>query len=75
MRFLHSIIGCMLVALWVAGCSDSDNMAGIEIGNPEVHNIGLTADFSIDYSDAKQISLAKSAADDEKSSSTRSASR
>ncbi len=66
MRFLHSIIGCMLVALWFAGCSDSDNMAGIEIGNPEVHNIGLTADFSIDYSDAKRISLAKSAADDEK---------
>ena len=67
MRFLHSIIGCTLVALWTVGCSDSDNTAGIEIGNPEVaHNIGLTADFSIDYSDAKLISLAKSAADDEK---------
>ena len=57
----------MLVALWTVGCSDADNTAGIEIGNPEVaHNIGLTADFSIDYSDAKLISLAKSAADDEK---------
>ena len=67
MRSLSSIIGCVLVALWVAGCSDSDNTAGIEIGNPEVaHNIGLTADFSIDYSDAKPVSLAKSAADDEK---------
>ena len=67
MRFLHSIIGSMLVALWTVGCSDADNTAGIEIGNPEVaHNIGLTADFSIDYSDAKLISLAKSAADDEK---------
>ena len=66
MRSLHSIIGCMLVALWTVGCSDSDTTAGIEIGNPEVaHNIGLTADFSIDYSDAKQISLAKAASTDE----------
>ena len=66
MRFLHSIIGCTLVALWTVGCSDNDTTAGIEIGNPEVaHNIGLTADFSIDYSDAKRISLAKAAADDE----------
>ena len=66
MRFLHSIIGCTLVALWTVGCSDNDTTAGIEIGNPEVaHNIGLTADFSIDYSDAKQISLAKAAAADE----------
>ena len=56
----------MLVALWTVGCSDTDTTAGIEIGNPEVaHNIGLTADFSIDYSEAKQISLAKAAADDE----------
>ena len=56
----------MLVALWTVGCSDSDTTAGIEIGNPEVaHNIGLTADFSIDYSDAKQISLAKAASTDE----------
>ena len=66
MRSLCSIIGCMLVALWTVGCSDADTTAGIEIGNPEVaHNIGLTADFSIDYSDAKQISLAKAAAADE----------
>ncbi len=66
MRSLCSIIGCMLVALWTVGCSDTDTTAGIEIGNPEVaHNIGLTADFSIDYSDAKQISLAKAAAADE----------
>ena len=66
MRSLNSIIGCVLVALWFAGCSDSDTTAGIEIGNPEIaHNIGLTADFSIDYSDAKQISLAKEAAADE----------
>lgn len=54
------------MALWTVGCSDNDTTAGIEIGNPEVaHNIGLTADFSIDYSDAKQISLAKAAAADE----------
>ena len=66
MRFLSSIIGCVLVALWIVGCSDSDSTAGIEIGNPEfAHNIGLTADFSIDYSDAKQISLAKAASADE----------
>ena len=66
MRFLGSIIGCLLITLYV-GCSDSDSTAGIEIGNPEVasKNIGLTADFSIDYSDAKQIALAKSASDDE----------
>ena len=66
MRSLNSIIGCLLVALWFAGCSESDTTAGIEIGNPEIaHNIGLTADFSIDYSDAKQISLAKEAAANE----------
>jgi hypothetical protein len=57
----------MLVALWFAGCSESDTTAGIEIGNPEIaQNIGLTADFSIDYSDAKPVSLAKAAAKDEK---------
>ena len=67
MRFLSSIIGCVLVALWIVGCSDSDSTAGIEIGNPEVaHNIGLTADFSIDYSEAKPIGLSKNAAEDEK---------
>ena len=67
MRSLCSIIGCMLVALWAVGCSESDSTAGIEIGNPEIaQNIGLTADFSIDYSDAKPVSLAKAAAKDEK---------
>ena len=67
MRSLSSIIGCMLVALWAVGCSESDTTAGIEIGNPEIaQNIGLTADFSIDYSDAKPVSLAKAAAKDEK---------
>ena len=66
MRFLSSIIGCVLVALLFVGCSESDTTAGIEIGNPEMaQNIGLTADFSIDYSDAKQISLAKEASADE----------
>ena len=66
MRSLNSIIGCVLVAMWFAGCSESDTTAGIEIGNPEIaRNIGLTADFSIDYSDAKQVSLAKEAAADE----------
>ena len=67
MRFLSSIIGCVLVVLWIVGCSDSDSTAGIEIGNPEVaRNIGLTADFSIDYSEAKPIGLSKNAAEDEK---------
>ncbi|SHM78301.1 Carbohydrate binding domain-containing protein [Fibrobacter sp. UWB7] len=67
MRSLSSIIGCVLVALWAVGCSESDSTAGIEIGNPEIaQNIGLTADFSIDYSDAKPVSLAKAAAKDEK---------
>ena len=67
MRSLSSIIGCVLVALWFVGCSESDSTAGIEIGNPEIaQNIGLTADFSIDYSDAKPVSLAKAAAKDEK---------
>jgi hypothetical protein len=57
----------VLVALWAVGCSESDSTAGIEIGNPEIaQNIGLTADFSIDYSDAKPVSLAKAAAKDEK---------
>ena len=67
MRFLGSLIACLLAVLLYVGCSDSDSTAGIEIGNPEVasRNIGLTADFSIDYSDAKQIVLAKSASDDE----------
>lgn len=65
MRFLSSIIGCVLVALWLAGCSESDTTAGIEIGNPEVHNLAFTADFSIDYSETKQVPLAKSASDDE----------
>lgn len=67
MRFLNSIIGCMLVALWLAGCSESDTTAGIEIGNPEIaENLGLTADFSIDYSDTKPLSLTKAAAEDER---------
>jgi len=66
MRSLSSIIGCVLVALWAVGCSDSDSVAGIEIGNPELQNIALTADFSIDYSDAKPIVLTKNAIENEK---------
>ncbi len=67
MRSLISIIGCMLVALWFAGCSESDTTAGIEIGNPEIaQNLGLTAEFSVDYSDAKPVALSKAAAEDEK---------
>ena len=67
MRSLISIIGCMLVALWCAGCSESDTTAGIEIGNPEIaQNLGLTAEFSVDYSDAKPVALSKAAAEDEK---------
>ena len=67
MRSFISIIGCVLLALWYAGCSESDTTAGIEIGNPEIaQSLKLTADFSIDYSDAKPIALAKAAAEDEK---------
>lgn len=67
MRSLSSIIGCVLVALWAVGCSESDSTAGIEIGNPEIaQNLGLTAEFSVDYSEAKPVSLAKAAAKDEK---------
>ncbi|WP_254794419.1 carbohydrate binding domain-containing protein [Fibrobacter sp. UWB12] len=66
MRSLISIIGSVLMALCFAGCSESDTTAGIEIGNPEISNIGLTAEFSIDYSDAKPVVLSKVAAEDEK---------
>lgn len=65
MRFSSFIIVCVLVFLSIVGCSHSDSTAGIEIGNPEMAKMGLTADFSIDYSDTKQLSLAKSASDDE----------
>ena len=66
MRFLGLIIGCVCMALLGVGCSDSDTTAGIEIGNPEVaKGLGLTADFSIDYSDTTQTPLAKSASSDE----------
>ena len=67
MRSLFSIIGCVLIGLWFAGCSESGTTAGIEIGNPEIasRNVGFTANFSIDYSEAKKASLAKSAIDDE----------
>ena len=65
MRSLTSIIGCVLMALWLAGCSESDTTAGIEIGNPEIHNLAFTADFSIDYSETKQATLSKSASDEE----------
>lgn len=65
MRSLCLLIGGVLIALLV-GCSNSDSTAGIEIGNPEIaKSLGLTADFSIDYSDTKQILTAKSASDNE----------
>ena len=67
MRSLISIIGFVLVALWAVGCSESDTSAGIEIGNPEIasRNVGFTANFSIDYTETKKASLAKSASEDE----------
>lgn len=67
MRFLGLILGCVCMALLNVGCSDSDTTAGIEIGNPELasRSIGFTADFSVDYSDAKQVALTKSASDNE----------
>lgn len=66
MRSLSSIFGCLFIALWLVGCSDADSTAGIEIGNPEISSIALTADFSIDYSDVKPLALAKTASADEK---------
>ena len=67
MRSLISIIGFVLVALWLVGCSESDSSAGIEIGNPEIasRNVGFTANFSIDYTETKKASLAKAASEDE----------
>lgn len=65
MRFLRSIVVCALMALLFVGCSSSDASAGIEIGNPEIQSVALTADFSIDYSDAKPMMLAKPASTDE----------
>jgi hypothetical protein len=65
MRFVWSIVGCVLGLLAVVGCSsggNSDPIAGIEIGNPA---LALTADFSVDYSDVESRALKKSAADDE----------
>ena len=65
MRFLRSIVVCALMALLFVGCSGSDASAGIEIGNPEIQSVALTADFSIDYSDAKPMMLAKPASTEE----------
>ncbi len=65
MRSIGSIIGCVLVALWLVACSGSDSTAGIEIGNPEIRNLAFTADFSVDYSDEKPVALAKGAPVDE----------
>ena len=65
MRFVWSIVGCVLGLLAVVGCSsggNSDPIAGIEIGNPA---LALTADFSVDYSEVETHALKKSAADDE----------
>ena len=47
MRFVWSIVVCVMGLLAVVGCSsggDSDPIAGIEIGNPA---LALTADFSV----------------------------
>ena len=66
MRFLSSVVGCVLIALVFAGCSGSDTSAGIEIGNPEIRNLAFKADFSIDYSETKTTSLAKTVPVDEK---------
>jgi len=65
MRSFGSIVGCVLVALWLVGCSGSESTSGIEIGNPEVRNLAFSADFSIDYSEAKPIVLAKDASVDD----------
>lgn len=65
MRFVWSIVVCVMGLLAVVGCSsggNSDPIAGIEIGNPA---LALTADFSVDYSEVEKNALLKSAAKDE----------
>ena len=59
MRFVWSIVVCVMGLLAVVGCSsggNSDPIAGIEIGNPA---LALTADFSVDYSEVEKNALLK----------------
>lgn len=73
MRFFLSKFSCTalaglaLVAGSLLGCSEKENTAGIEIGNPSIEqpSLALTADFSVDYSEVAQASLKKQVADDE----------
>ena len=61
MRFLGYMTGLILGVLLFAGCSNNGDVAGIEIGNPEMANknpipdslqtLAFKAGFSIDYSD------------------------
>ncbi len=75
MKSLRSIVGCLAClcgALFVLGCSESKDSAGIEIGNPSIADtdtvsvaLALTADFSVDYADVEKVALKKEAAEDE----------
>jgi len=75
MKHFWSIAGylaCLWGAMFVLGCSESKDSAGIEIGNPSLASsdtvavaLALTADFSVDYADVEKAALAKEAAEDE----------
>ena len=61
MRIFGYMAGLVLGVLLMAGCSNTDDVAGIEIGNPglanrnpasdSVQSLAFKAGFTIDYSD------------------------
>lgn len=62
MRLSISFVCIALSLFLLGGCSEHDNSAGIEIGNP---GLAFKAGFSVDYSEVKQVSLKKSASANE----------
>lgn len=62
MRLSISFVCIALCLFLLGGCSEHDNSAGIEIGNP---GLAFKAGFSVDYSEVKQVSLKKSASTNE----------
>jgi hypothetical protein len=65
MRIFGYMTGLVLGVLLMAGCSNTVDTAGIEIGNPELANndsvpdsmqiLAFKAGFSIDYSDLNPV--------------------
>ena len=65
MRVFGYMTGLVLGVLLMAGCSNTVDTAGIEIGNPELANndtipdtmqsLAFKAGFSIDYSDLNPV--------------------